>query len=142
MKIKPKLSNLFIQSSPQETGNPINDCWVMVHADIGPEGTKAPDGTVATDIFLFYVTTPKHLINSVKGEDYRFGRGLLIVEEYSEALIRKAFEKLLSSIEGDNWEEVANKINRYGHWEFENYDEWKDHSKVNPLKRLFGIKRK
>lgn len=123
MKINPKLDFLLIQSSPLETGQPNDNCWVVVHADIGPEGEKAPDGSAATDIFLFYVTTPKKLLEISKDKGYEFGYSLIIVEEYKEDLVRDAIKKLLSEIDGDTWEEVAKKINKYGRWEYDDYKE-------------------
>lgn len=134
MKITPKLKDLLIQFSPQDTGEPLDDCWVIVRASIGEPDSKGADQ------FLFYITTPKKLAATILGNDYRFGKSLLIVEKYDENLVKKAIEKLLEHINGDTWKEVAWKINRYSQWEFEDYQEYEGSNNKGKLKNLFNKK--
>lgn len=132
MKIKPKLDFLQFQVTPKNNPKDTeDDFWAIINADIGPEGEKAPDGTAATDIFLFYVTTPKRLYKFIERNGYGFGRNLIILKKYDEELIKKSIENILVSIEGDSWENVAMKISKYGTWEFDRYEykEYKRDSK-------------
>lgn len=91
------------------------DCWVIVQADIGVAGEEG------SDIFTFYVTTPQWL-QKQSSIGWRWGQGLLILDEFEWSLIESALSKLVESVSGETWEECAEKINRYGHWEFFDYN--------------------
>jgi hypothetical protein len=91
-----------------------DDCAVVVHAEIGPsEGDGA-------DLFSFQVVTPRWLL---RAGDVRWGRGLLIVEEFSWPTIEHDVKKLLLHTARGTWPEVAAEIAKELHWEFENYPE-------------------
>ncbi|UOP04173.1 immunity 8 family protein [Conchiformibius kuhniae] len=78
----------------------------------------ADDGDAA-DLFYLSVCTPKWLSAHHRGT--LFAKAWLIVECYDFQEIKQAIQKLLNSINGDNWHEIAGKLNRYTDWEFEDY---------------------
>ena len=90
------------------------DCYIGVEVEIGPAGE---DGA---EIFQFDVATPSGLV----GIDQRWGRGLLIVDEFSWGKIDRTLERLLMHCVKGTWHEIASELNKELHWEFENYQEW------------------
>lgn len=89
------------------------------------DATIGPKGEDAGNIFQFFVCTPKwittRLINRHFGEIGVFGRHMIIVTEYDFAAIRAMIAGLCSSTTGKDWAEVANKLSRYGAWEYADY---------------------
>lgn len=91
-------------------------CIVSICADVGEKGKEGADQ------FNCYVVTPKFLtLNS----EVRWGRGYLLVPEFSWREVRRMFERLVSSIEASSWEEAAAILSRYLEWEFENYQPYR-----------------
>lgn len=88
---------------------------ILVEAAIGEEGANG------ADLFGFVVCTPRWLENNIPIEGYLFGRHRVILREYSYPIIWKIIDSLCQRTWGDNWEEVAHKLNRFGGWEFEDY---------------------
>lgn len=88
------------------------DCSILIEAEIGPH-----DGPGA-EIFSFQVATAA----SLRRESLpRWGRGLLIVEEFSWKTVENAVQKLLMHAERPTWNEVAEELAKELHWEFERY---------------------
>ena len=76
--------------------------------------------------FDITVLTPKWLLSHYDLDDIIMGRHRVIVFEYNyERLIAK-INRWLEFCTGDTWEEVATKVSRIGHWEFEDYTEYKE----------------
>lgn len=48
-------------------------------------------------------------------------RPLLIAAHFSFPEIKAFLEKEISQVTGNDWEEIAEKINRFSQWEFDNY---------------------
>ena len=120
MTIKAKIDGLFSVDLPDpSTDFPEDpeDCWIIVMADIGLEGSPGADE------FTFYVCTPKRLSKVVQHEGFQFGRHLLIVERFDWDTVERAIARICEEATGDTWEQVAKKIGRYGQWEFEDYQE-------------------
>ena len=90
---------------------------LLVEASIGPSGS------LGEDLFNFVVCTPSWLARQVASGEYRFLRHYLLVQRYDYHLIQAALEKLCASISGPDWTSVAEKLARYGRWEFEDYQE-------------------
>lgn len=71
--------------------------------------------------FDVLVCTPAWLGALVRRDGPQVGRHRLIVEpmdiEVAIGFLRRTFE----SVEGATWREVAEKLARIGHWEFEDY---------------------
>jgi hypothetical protein len=49
------------------------------------------------------------------------GRHFLFMKKYNYTLLREFIESYCNSCRGQSWEEVAVKVARIGHWEFEDY---------------------
>jgi hypothetical protein len=87
-------------------------CCVNIWADIGIQGKEGADQ------FNFYVITPAYLMTH---PEVRWGRGYLLMPEFSWKEIKRMLERLVSSISASSWEEAAAKLCNYLEWEFENY---------------------
>lgn len=97
--------------------NEDNFC-LLVQAMIGPKGATGEES------FSFVVCTPNWLQQSLaNGREYVFGRSYLVVGQYNFDTIWDAIESLCQRISGESWEEVADKLSRYAHWEYEDYRE-------------------
>jgi immunity protein 8 of polymorphic toxin system len=90
---------------------------ILVEATIGSPGS--PGG----DTFSFVTCTPSWLAQEWLEGEYRFGRHLLLLRKYDYNILWNAIEKLCHSVEGKDWDEVAQKLSRYGYWEFEDIQE-------------------
>ncbi|MFK7873472.1 MAG: Imm8 family immunity protein [Oligoflexales bacterium] len=86
---------------------------VPVEAYIGMQGSEGFDN------FVFTVVTPRKLEEKYGNNDAVFLRHFLLVKEWNANLIKNRIEKLVSSVSGKDWQEIANKLSRYGYWEFE-----------------------
>lgn len=115
------LQGLFSVDLPkgpsQMPENPF-DCWIPVEAEIGVRGEAG------ADTFTFYVCTPNRLARSVQRTPYQFGRHLLIVEKFDWSVVESAIQSLLETLTADSWGDLAIRIGRYGHWEYEDYVEY------------------
>ena len=78
-------------------------------------------GKVGGDLFSIEVSTPKWLLENYKKEEILFCRHRIIVFEYDINRIINKIENHFESVTGNSWEEIANKISRIAHWEFEDY---------------------
>jgi hypothetical protein len=111
--ITPELKSLF---SP-DIGRPAlpldpEDCIIFVEATIGPKGEES------SEIFSFSVVTPKGLAREALP---RWGRGFLLVSEFSWGAVEHALEHLLVHARRNSWSKVASVLNQELHWQFENY---------------------
>src|SRR5687767_13594240 len=88
----------------------------LVQAMVGPVGELGEES------FDFVVCTPRWLAGQVIERGYLFGRHYLFLDSYDYSLLKRAIESLLG-IEGPDWPTLAEQLNRYGHWEFEDYKE-------------------
>jgi hypothetical protein len=85
-------------------------------AFIGPEAGRGAEQ------FGFTLCTPSWFAENVSApKGYWFPRHQLIVEAWDEGLVRRALHDLCVRTEGEDWGEIAIKLSRYGHWEFEDY---------------------
>jgi len=72
-------------------------------------------------MFDFTVCTASSLAGQRLPKGFEFQRGNLLVERWDHGLVRRAVADLCLQTEGANWSEVAQKLSRYGRWEFEDY---------------------
>ncbi len=87
---------------------------MLIEAEIGANGTPG------AEIFSFQVVTPKYL---ARERLPRWGRGLLVVEEFSWREVEAALQKLLMHASRPVWNDVAAELNKELHWEFDNYSQ-------------------
>ncbi len=45
------------------------------------------------------------------------------MRSFDFAMLRKFVERFVRGCEADSWDELADKLSRLGHWEFEDYRE-------------------
>jgi len=83
-----------------------------LQASIGPKDAEGEE------LFEFQVITPIFL---AKNGLPRWGRGLLIVEQFSWQAVERALERLLAHAHRKTWAEVAAVLNHEIQWEYDNY---------------------
>ena len=96
-------------------GATVKNFSILVQAMIGPAGSGSYES------FDFVVCTPQWLRGELSEKGYRFGRHLLILEVYSFRVIWGAISSLCQRTWGGSWSEIAEKLGRFGRWEFEDY---------------------
>ena len=109
LEIKSILSpDLVGEALPPEADN----CAVLIEAEIGEKGKEG------AEIFSFTAITPKYL---ALHPETRWGRGYLLVEEFSWEKIKNMLARLLQHVRKESWSEAAVELSKELHWEFENY---------------------
>ena len=88
---------------------------VLLQLLIGPEDAKGFES------FQTMLVTPQWLTANHQKEDVIIGRHYLIVFEFNYERIIQTIQSYLAECTGENWKEIASKIARLGHWEFEDY---------------------
>ena len=112
--ISPELRELFnAELDGRKLPSDPLDCHVAIQASICPKGEPGEE------LFEFSVVTPKFLARS--GELPRWGRGLLLVEEFSWEAVERAIDRLLMHAHRPTWREAALALSRDLDWEFDNY---------------------
>jgi len=92
------------------------ECFALqLQVMVGPKGMEGEES------FDLTVCTPKWLLKQYDKDDIVVGRHHIIVFEYHYHKMIDFIKRLIESCEGDDWEEVAQKVSRYGMWEFEDY---------------------
>jgi len=89
-------------------------CAVVLNAEIGPASGGAEN-------FSFTVVTPDQVLAA---GGVRWGRGYLIVEQFSWDAIDRAISKLLPFADRPTWRESAVQLAKEMHWEFDGYSEF------------------
>jgi Immunity protein 8 len=84
------------------------------------EGVFAPPGVDGGDVFSFEVCSPEW-IKLQAGKGFIVGRSMIVVDQFNFNKLKAFLQKLAAGCTGENWEEAAIKLSRYGHWEFEDY---------------------
>ncbi len=95
----------------REPDKPDNS-FVLVEVSIGRKGEEG------ADIFSFVAVTPKALLNH---SGYQWGRGWLVLEHFSWSQVEKAVDELCANISGESREQIARELNKWLHWEYDNY---------------------
>jgi hypothetical protein len=86
-----------------------------VAAEIGAAGEEG------SDLFYFSVRTARALEHDPPPKGFEFLHGHVLLNRWSYELLLRAIGDLCSKTEGDDWNELATKLSRYGRWEFEDY---------------------
>ena len=90
------------------------DCLVFLEAEIGSGEMEA------ADIFGFTVVTPKAV---AKCRGRHWGRGYLLLPEFTWEEVEQALSRLLAQCVGPSWQEIAWRLNKELLWEFDGYRE-------------------
>jgi hypothetical protein len=96
--------------------NPTNFSFLL-ELSIGPNNEEGEE------LFDVQVCTPSWLISIMHKDDILICRHMIIVQEYNFDKLFNRIKTLIESCMGNTWKEVAEKVARYGHWEFEDYNE-------------------
>jgi len=88
---------------------------VLIQAFFRPENEEGEDA------FSFLFCNASYLAAKAKNDGFVLGRSMIIVDQLSRQIIEQSLTSIAEDIEGDDWQDVANKLNRYGQWEFEDY---------------------
>ncbi len=94
--------------------DPDNFC-ILVQAAIRTQNGKGEN------IFDFLVCTPQWLQNKLIKDNYTFGRHYLFLPAYDYELLQQVIVELCNRFSESDWQAVAEKIGRFGKWEFEDY---------------------
>ncbi|MEV6071909.1 Imm8 family immunity protein [Nocardia sp. NPDC052001] len=81
-----------------------------------------PAGEPGEESFGIMVCTPKGLQRLVDEHGPISGRHYLFVESIDLGFIQKHVENFLGRLDEPSWPELAGKVARFGHWEFEDYN--------------------
>jgi hypothetical protein len=92
---------------------------VLFQAEFGVEGE------VGQDTFNFTICNPQWISAHI-GDGILVGRHYLIVAKFDLDEIVRFLERTGKECTGADWTEVATKLARFGHWEFEDYQEAPD----------------
>jgi len=99
------------RDAPADTTN----FGIPVQAMIGSRGEDGEES------FEFMVCSLNWLARELSQRGYVLGRHYLFVEHWDFKLVWNVINKLCTSTSGESWEEVAQKLSRWGYWEFEDY---------------------
>ena len=81
-------------------------------------GVKGMDGEESFDMI---VCTPEWLKVQMSCNDLILGLHYVFVKEYDFNRIKQKIEDYVRGINGENWNEIAQKLSFLGKWEFEDY---------------------
>jgi hypothetical protein len=88
---------------------------LAVGAIIGPF-----DG-LGAELFYFNVCSPRWIEENPSPKGFEFMHSYLILSQWNYQTLHRALSDLCLHAEGDDWEQVATKLSRYGSWEFADY---------------------
>ena len=80
-----------------------------------------PAGEIGGESFDLTLCSPSWINKTVEKGRIITGRHLLIVARYDYGRISEFISNYVSSCYGETWQEIALKLARFGHWEFEDY---------------------
>jgi hypothetical protein len=80
-----------------------------------------PEGEEGEESFQFVVCSPGWLGEHIRQNGPVSGRHHIIVDHYDWPALVAYFEALVAGCHGANWHEAAERLARYGWWEFEDY---------------------
>lgn len=118
--MKPIVKSIWIDESNDDLETYIPEdptCFgLWVEMRVGFEGG-------ASDDFRILVCTPAWLKKVYEKNSLVWGRHILLVFECNLCLVKAEIIRRVEACSGDTWLNVAQKINRFAVWEFEDYQE-------------------
>jgi hypothetical protein len=96
---------------------PVKDAPIslLVQAMVGPEGEDGEES------FDFVLCSPAWLRQKVEATGPLVGRHHLVMSAYDYNELERFVRRFCDGCTGATWNEVAAKLGRLGHWEFEDY---------------------
>jgi hypothetical protein len=89
---------------------------VGVTAEVGALGEEG------ADVFQFEVCSPEWLATELQSRSIVSGRHRLFMSRFSYDALEAYVLKRVAQAEGPDWPSVAEKLSRWGYWEFEDYE--------------------
>jgi Immunity protein 8 len=80
-----------------------------------------PAGDHGEESFQFIVCTPGWLAEQIRRDGPMSGRHHVIVNSFDWPALVSFLQRLVSRCTGTDWDEVATRLSRFGHYEFEDY---------------------
>ena len=97
---------------------PASEKW-----SLGLRMMVGPDGRPGEEAFDLTICSLPWLADRVRAEGLVDGRHLLVVDAFNWPVISAFVEERVRQASGATWADVALKLSRFGHWEFEDYEE-------------------
>jgi hypothetical protein len=115
--MKAELRSLVtVEHEPVSTVQPEGAAFrVSLRALVGPSGLPGEES------FDFDVCSPAWLMAELHSLTIVEGRFLLIARDFDPQRIEDYVRQRIEEASGNDWPEVAGKIARWAHWEFEDY---------------------
>lgn len=106
----------------------------LIENQYGIKGTAyiAEENDIGSDCFHFQVLTPEFVLNSLCENKILNGRGIFIVQNYSEELLVSEINNILQDCIRPTWDEAAIAINRYLNWEYDNIHYFTERDIIEP----------
>lgn len=102
-----------INSTYENWGEEYDDFWISIEVAVGPEGQKGEE------FFTFSITSPKRLESLLQRNFVELGRGLIIMKDYKFEIVKEKIISLISSLHGNDWNELSMKVAKYARWEYD-----------------------
>jgi hypothetical protein len=107
---------LTVEHEPLSTAQPEGEAFcICLRALVGPAGTQGEES------FDFDVCSPAWLTTELGRQAIIGGRFLLIARDFDPQRIEDHVRRKIQQVSGKDWREVASKVARWAHWEFEDY---------------------
>lgn len=97
---------------------PADESWAW-----GLRVFAGPDDAAGEESFDLTVCSVAWLSERVHADGVFDGRHHVVVESYDWPALRSYVERRVRECAGGTWREVAEKLARFGYWEFEDYEE-------------------
>ncbi len=78
------------------------------------------------ETFSLEVCSPAWIEDNYDIDDVLIGRHHIIIQQYNYDKLLKFIVGLIDKCPGDNWNDITNKLSRFGLYEFEDYIEYKE----------------
>lgn len=104
-----------VRDLTQWTPPDLQDFGILLQVLIGPKGQQGEEA------FDFVVCSPAWLLKDRGAKSVIFGSHHILLFEYNFDRLQEALTKLVTGVSGSSWNELAQKLSRYGRWEFEDY---------------------
>lgn len=88
---------------------------ITLHAQIGPSGLPGEES------FDFDICSPLWLTAEVERDGVVSGRFRLFMAQFDYDAVERYVANRIAQATGADWDEVATKLARWSHWEFEDY---------------------
>ncbi|MCG6120233.1 MAG: immunity 8 family protein [Blastomonas sp.] len=114
--MRAELKSLSSVDVDLETYRPHDEAFcIEVTAEIGPLGE------IGAEMFQFRVCSPGWLAKELESDAIVSGRHRFFMSQFRYDALEAYVLKRVRQAEGSDWPSVAEKLARWGYWEFEDY---------------------